>query len=147
MPAKVAKKRGKKPAQKVVRQNPNENENPNRIEDNDDEAEFLLKMELIELVQGYPEIYDIAHPLHKKTYARNAAWEAIAEALYISVEEAKKLWQSLRDPFRKLEMTRGSGCGGDKRSGSDGMTIAEKVSTWAYYDKMSFLRPYIYSKE
>ena len=78
--AKVAKKRGKKPAQKVVRQNPNP---PNRIEDTDDEAEYLLKMELTELVQGYPEIYDIAHPLHKKTYARNAAWEAIAEALYI----------------------------------------------------------------
>ena len=51
--AKVAKKRGKKPAQKVVHQNPNP---PNRIEDIDDEAEYLLKMELIELVQGYPEI-------------------------------------------------------------------------------------------
>ena len=37
--AKVAKKRGKKPAQKVVRQNPNP---PNRIEDTDDEAEYLL---------------------------------------------------------------------------------------------------------
>ena len=40
-------------------------------------------MELIELVQGYPEIYDIVHPLHKKTYARNAVWAAIVEALYI----------------------------------------------------------------
>ena len=82
MSGKVAKRRGKKPAQRVVRQN--QNQNPNiRIEDGDDEAEYLLKMELIELVQGYPEIYDIAHPLHKKTYARNAAWAAIAEALYI----------------------------------------------------------------
>ena len=67
---------------RVVRQN--QNQNPNiRIEDGDDEAEYLLKMELIELVQGYPEIYDIAHPLHKKTYARNVSWAAIAEALYI----------------------------------------------------------------
>ena len=82
MSGKVAKRRGKKPAQRVVRQN--QNQNPNiRIEDGDDEAEYLLKMELIELVQGYPEIYDIAHALHKKTYARNAAWAAIAEALYI----------------------------------------------------------------
>ena len=64
----------------MVRQNANP---PNRIEDTDDEAEYLLKMELIELVQGYPETYDIAHPQHKKTYAQNAAWEAIAEALYI----------------------------------------------------------------
>ena len=38
--AKVAKKRGKKPAQKVVRQNPNP---PNRIEDTDDKAEYLLQ--------------------------------------------------------------------------------------------------------
>ena len=82
MSGKIAKRRGKKPAQRVVRQNQNENANI-RIEDHDDEAEYLLKMELIELVQGYPEIYDIAHPLHKKTYARNAAWAAIAEALYI----------------------------------------------------------------
>ena len=84
MSGKIAKRRGKKPAQRVVRQNQNQNQNANiRIEDHDDEAEYLLKMELIELVQGYPEIYDIAHPLHKKTYARNAAWAAIAEALYI----------------------------------------------------------------
>ena len=82
MSGKVAKRRGEKPAQRVVRQN--QNQNPNiRIEDGNDEAEYLLKMELIELVQGYPEIYDIAHPLHKKTYARNVAWAAIAEALYI----------------------------------------------------------------
>ena len=55
MSGKVAKRRGKKPAQRVVRQN------QNQIEDHDDEAKYLLEMELIELVQGYPEIYDIAH--------------------------------------------------------------------------------------
>ena len=63
------------------------------------------------------------------------------------VEEAKKLWQLLRDPFQKLEMTRCGGAGGDKKFSSAGMTLSEKISTWAYYDKMSFLRPYIYSKE
>ena len=63
------------------------------------------------------------------------------------VEEEKKLWQSLRNPFRKLEMTRCGGAGADKKSGSAGMTLSEKISTWAYYDKMSFLQPYIYSKE
>ena len=62
------------------------------------------------------------------------------------VEEAKKLWQSLRDPFRKLEMTRCGGACGDKKSGSAGMTLSEKISTWAYYDKMSFLRPYIFKR-
>ena len=57
------------------------------------------------------------------------------------------MWASLRDPYRKLENTRCGGASGDKRSGPTGMTLAEKVSTWAYYEKMSFLRPYIYSKE
>ena len=49
----------------------------------DEEAEYQLKMQLIELVQGYPEIYDIQDPWHHKQYLRNAAWEAIAEALFI----------------------------------------------------------------
>ena len=40
-------------------------------------------MQLIELVQGCPEIYDIQDPCHHKQYLRNAAWEAIAEALFI----------------------------------------------------------------
>ena len=35
-----------------------------KTDDEDDEAEFLLKLELIELAQGYPEIYDIASPRH-----------------------------------------------------------------------------------
>ena len=39
-----------------------------KADEEDDEAEFLLKLELIELIQGYPEIYDIASPRHKKEY-------------------------------------------------------------------------------
>ena len=67
-----AKKRGRKPANKVVPAN-------QAADQDEDEAEFLLKMELIELMQGYPCIYDIADPLHSKTWARNNAWEKIAE--------------------------------------------------------------------
>ena len=55
----------------------------NNSEEDDQEAEYNLKIQLIELVQGYPEIYDIQDPRHHKQYLRNAAWEAIAEALYI----------------------------------------------------------------
>ena len=39
----------------------------------DDEAEYEFKINLIELVQMYPEIYDIQSPGHKKNYIRNAA--------------------------------------------------------------------------
>ena len=73
-------KRGRKPAQKVVPNRPNDNPDD---EDEEDEAEYLLKFELIELVQGYPEIYDIACPGHKKEYLRNRAWDQIAEALFL----------------------------------------------------------------
>ena len=58
----TGKKRGRKPANKIVVPN---------IQEDEDEAEFLLKMELIELVQGYPSIYDIADPLHSKSCAWN----------------------------------------------------------------------------
>ena len=52
-------------------------------QEEEDEAEFLLKLELIELVQGYPEIYDIASPRHKKEYLRNQAWQNISEVLFL----------------------------------------------------------------
>ena len=54
-----------------------------KVDDEEDEAEFLLKLELIELVQGYPEIYDIASLKHKKEYLQNLAWKNISEALFL----------------------------------------------------------------
>lgn len=67
------------------------------------------------------------------------------------MDTAKKLWQSLRDPYRKKELDRVQGgpatSGASKKSGSGGMSQAEMASAWAYYDKMSFLRPYLYIKE
>ena len=48
----------------------------------DEEAEYEFKINLIELVQMYPEIYDIQCPGHKKTYIRNAAWKKVVEALH-----------------------------------------------------------------
>ena len=66
----------------------------------------------------------------------------------LAVDTCKKMWQNLRDPFRKMEMQRiVCGSGGDKRSGAEGQTIEEKASSWAYYDKMSFMKPYIYAKQ
>ena len=48
----------------------------------DDEVEYEFKINLIELVEMYPEIYDIQLPGHKKNYIRNAAWQKIAEAMH-----------------------------------------------------------------
>ena len=43
----------------------------------------------IQLVLGYPEIYDIACPGHKKEVFRNNAWQQILEALFLPGETLK----------------------------------------------------------
>ena len=85
-------KRGSKPVQKVVANRPNQNvsaaENDKNT-DEEDEAEYLLKFELIELVQGYPDIYNIACPGHKKEVLRNNVWQQISEALFLPCETVR----------------------------------------------------------
>ena len=58
---KAGAKRGRKPSKKIVQSLQQVQE-----QEEDDETEFILKMELIELVQGYPCIYDIPCDEHKK---------------------------------------------------------------------------------
>ena len=47
-----------------------------------EEEEFEFRCNVIEAVQGYPVIYDKAHPQHKRDFARKEAWQYIAEALF-----------------------------------------------------------------
>ena len=44
-----------------------------------DEIEWRYK--LIDIVQQYPEIYDLAHPLYKDRAAKASAWEEIATGM------------------------------------------------------------------
>ena len=73
------------------------------------------------------------------------------EIFHIQVETAKKYWQNLRDPYRKKELDRVLGgpgtSGASKKSGAAGLTPAEMSAAWAYYEKMSFLKPFLYIKE
>ena len=68
------------------------------------------------------------------------------------VEEVKKAWKNLRDPYRKKEMDklfRGDApakTGGKRKSGSAGCTVAEAVTRWKYYKRMSFYKPFIYER-
>ena len=176
-------KRGRKPAQKIVANRPNQNVSAAENDENtdeEDEADYLLKFELIELVQGYPEIYDIACPGHKKEVMRNNVWQQISKALFLpgdtlkyqvtlncyvkkkrcccvineticTVDTCKKMWQNLRDPYPKMELARNVGGPAtsetSKKSGTGSVSVAEKASSWAFYDKMSFLKPYIYAKQ
>ena len=67
------------------------------------------------------------------------------------VEIVKDEWRAVRDPFRKIEMQKtlgGPAAGGDsKKSGSGGASIEDKVTSWRYYDKMSFMKPFLYTNE
>ena len=46
-----------------------------------DEEEYEFKINLIEVIQMYPEIYDIQSAGHKKDYIRNCALQKVAEAM------------------------------------------------------------------
>ena len=78
MGPKPGAKRGRKPSQKIV-----QNMQQQQVEKEEDEAEFQIKLELIELIQGYPCIYDVACLDHKKEGLRNAAWQEIADVLFL----------------------------------------------------------------
>ena len=68
------------------------------------------------------------------------------------VEEVKKAWKNLRDLYRKKEMdklVRGDApakTGGKRKSGSAGCAVAEGVTRWKYYERMSFYKPFIYDR-
>ena len=48
----------------------------------DDEDKYEFKINLIEVIQMYPEIYDIQSAGHKKDYIRNHGWQKVAEAMH-----------------------------------------------------------------
>ena len=62
-----------------------ENEQPNNnanevdsAEDEEDESEDEWKYKLLEIIQQYVEVYDLAHPRYKDKDLRKAAWDEIA---------------------------------------------------------------------
>ena len=67
-------------------------------------------------------------------------------------DKVKKAWKNLRNPYRKKEMdklVRGEApakAGGKRKSGSAGITVAEAVTRWKYYERMSFSKPFIYDR-
>ena len=75
----------------------------------------------------------------------------ITTKIFYLVATAKALWTSLRTPYRELELNRKLGGPAtseeSKKSGAGGCTPKEMQNLWAYYDKMLFMRPYIYTKE
>ena len=153
-------------------------------EEEETEEEFDWKCRLLETIQLYPGVFDLADPRYKDRNKHDAAWEEIATAmeatgqskyyidiikfktnqycfllcklLYLgfSVDDVKKAWKNIRDPYRKKELeiqTRGDalarGDGGKRKSGLAGTTVAQAVQKWEFYERMSFYKPYIYTRQ
>ena len=70
------------------------------------------------------------------------------------MDDVKKAWKNIRDPYRKKELeiqTKGDaparGGGGKRKSGLAGTTVAQVVQKWKFYERMSFYKPYIYTRQ
>ena len=65
------------------------------------------------------------------------------------VDFCQDMWRSVRDPYRKKKLAKivGGEATGRKKSRDAGATIAQQADSWQYYQKMSFLRPFLYIRE
>ena len=57
----------------------------------------------------------------------------------IVVAVINKWWTSLKDQFRRTYKA--------QKSGSGGVSAGEKRIQWQFYNEMSFIRNYIYSRQ
>ncbi|XP_065213222.1 transcription factor Adf-1-like [Planococcus citri] len=95
-------------------------------------------LNLIQLVQDNPCIWDRSHPLHNCANHVKAVWADIAEKVDSSVDKAKAKWKNLRDCYRfqlykKIDAIER----GDPKA-------ADMI--WPYYVEMSFLQDHMYRK-
>nr|CAI5826740.1 unnamed protein product [Callosobruchus analis] len=88
--------------------------------------------EIITEIQIKPELWMSSHPLFKNRIIKSKSWKELAEKLHIEEEVLKKRWKHLKDQFRK-ELKKQPVL----RSGAEADVW---VSTWQYYDLMTFLK-------
>ena len=62
-----------------VQNNPNVNNAD--IEEEETQDDFNWKCKLLEILQQYPEVYDLAHPRYKDKDFRDQAWDEIATGM------------------------------------------------------------------
>ncbi|XP_065357484.1 transcription factor Adf-1-like [Calliphora vicina] len=89
--------------------------------------------DLIHQVSIRPVIYDRSLKAYRKTSLRQQCWLEISEAIDAPEAECRKRWRSLRDSFAKHY----------KLSQRTEESVANKHRNWVFYDKMTFLIPYL----
>ena len=50
-------------------------------EEEEEEGDFEWKCHLLDIIQQYPEVYDLAHPRYKDKDFRDQAWDEIATGM------------------------------------------------------------------
>ena len=60
---------------------PFEIEGPEVEEEEEEEGDFEWKCRLLDIIQQYPEVYDLAHPRYKDKDFRDQAWEEISTGM------------------------------------------------------------------
>ena len=51
------------------------------VEEEEEEGNFEWKCHLLDIIQQYPEVYDLAHPPYKDKDFRDQAWDKIATGM------------------------------------------------------------------
>ena len=51
------------------------------VEEEEEEGDFEWKCRLLDIIQQYPEVYDLAHPRYKDKDFRDQAWDEIATGM------------------------------------------------------------------
>ncbi|KAK9717239.1 Alcohol dehydrogenase transcription factor Myb/SANT-like [Popillia japonica] len=88
---------------------------------------------LIEFVKEHPILYDTSHPKYMDQLRKDKLWRIIAVRLNQHENDCKKVWQNLRDSFRRVLK---------KRKASRDLLLDGKPKVWKYEDEMSFLIPH-----
>ncbi|GAB1868662.1 Aminopeptidase n [Camponotus japonicus] len=90
---------------------------------------------LIDLIKGYPHLYDKSLKNYKDQLIKEKSWLEISEIMQLSVNQCQVRWTRLREKYSKERKQRQN----ETRSGSG---ISNRV-VWPLYDNMKFFEKHI----
>ncbi|XP_045491267.1 uncharacterized protein LOC123704468 [Colias croceus] len=92
---------------------------------------------LINLVQGYKELYDLQDPHYDDQQRRDNIWKEIGDIMKESATACRERWRRVRDNYRRAKKLR-------KTKSGQAATNMKKPK---YEDLLSFLIPYISNED
>jgi len=99
------------------------------------DASKAIDSQIIDLVKGYPLLFDKSLKEHRDTTARDNVWSQIASSLNMPVAEVQNRWMRLRERFSK-----------ERRIEEDYLRAGNGSSrkrVWPLYNSMSFMAQHV----